>query len=119
VSYLVFRVSYASKSLPVYRGCGRKCLASTPAADRFTQAFEWPRTGARILKELASLLRDQRGMNGIIIAAIGLLVVAVGVYVFLAEKARRRSHQESRKHWENVKPTVRPNKSPLRRRSGP
>ena len=39
-------------------------------------------------------------MNEIIIASIGLLLVVVGVYVYLAEKARRRSDRESRKPWE-------------------
>jgi hypothetical protein len=44
--------------------------------------------------------RPNSAMNEIIIASIGLLVVVVGVYVYLAEKARRRSNRESRKPWE-------------------
>ena len=39
-------------------------------------------------------------MNELIIASIALLVVVVGVYVFLAEKTRRKSDQVSRKPWD-------------------
>ena len=36
----------------------------------------------------------------IILASIGLLVVVVGIYVYRAEKARRRAHEETRNPWD-------------------
>jgi hypothetical protein len=52
-------------------------------------------------REPALRERDQHAMQDIIIIALlGLLIVAVGIYVYLAEKARRRSDRESRSPWD-------------------
>ena len=42
-------------------------------------------------------------MNEIIIASVVLLVVVVGAYVLRAEKVRRRSHEQTRNPWDNVR----------------
>jgi cbb3-type cytochrome oxidase subunit 3 len=46
--------------------------------------------------------RNQYAMNVIIIASIVLLLVAVGVYVFRAEKKRRRAHEQTRNPWDKL-----------------
>ena len=53
------------------------------------------------LWERPNLPRDQQAMREIIIiASIGLLIVVVGIYVYVAEKARRRPDRESRSPWD-------------------
>jgi hypothetical protein len=40
-------------------------------------------------------------MNEIILVAIGLIVVVVGTYVFLAERARRSEINRTQQPWDN------------------
>ena len=39
-------------------------------------------------------------MNEIILVSLGLIVVVVGIYVFLAERARRRGVGQTQQPWD-------------------
>jgi uncharacterized protein YjeT (DUF2065 family) len=39
-------------------------------------------------------------MNEIILVSLGLIVVVVGIYVFLAERARRRGISQTQQPWD-------------------
>ena len=66
--------------------------ASSPPSTQIFWEFSWEPADGR---------RDQHAMREIIIiASLGLLVVVVGIYVYLAEKARRKSDQASRRPWD-------------------